>query len=74
MTPGRRDRPDRHPARTWLIRFGVALAAIAGVYLAGGVLGLFPLESTAIAWNNVRLIAGAAIFGCLMAAVGYGNE
>ncbi len=64
----------RHPARTWLIRCGITVATISGGYLLGGMLGIFPLEPTATAWNNVRIISGAAIAGCLMAAVGYGNE
>ena len=64
----------RHPARTWMIRVGMILIAISVPYLAMGVLGWFPLEVKVITWNNVRFIAGAAIVGCLLAAVGYGNE
>ncbi|MEJ2384698.1 MAG: hypothetical protein P8Y54_09905 [Xanthomonadales bacterium] len=64
----------RHPARTWLIRCGITLAAVSGAYLLGGMLGVVPMESTAMAWNNIRIVSGAAIAGCLMAAVGYGNE
>jgi len=39
-----------------------------------GLVGLVPLELETIAWNNIRIISGAAIAGCLMAAVGYGDE
>jgi hypothetical protein len=39
-----------------------------------GMIGIMPLEPVEIAWNNVRIVAGATIAGCLMAAVGYGDE
>lgn len=44
------------------------------VYLICGLLGWLPLELEIIAWNNVRIISGAAILGCLMAAIGFGDE
>jgi hypothetical protein len=65
---------ERHPARTWLIRAGSFIAAVSGVYLLCGIAGLVPLETEEIVWNNLRLVAGASILGCLIAAVGYGNE
>ena len=65
---------NRHPLQTFLIVPGIALLALAGGYLVGGLLGLFPLETDRVAWNNVRIISGGAILGCLMAAVGYANE
>lgn len=60
--------------RTWMIRTGIALIAISGPLLILGVVGWLPLETETVAWNNVRVIAGASILGCLLAAVGYGNE
>jgi hypothetical protein len=57
-----------------MIRAGIALTAVSGSYLVFGVLGWLPFGTDAIAWNNVRIVAGAAILGCLLAAVGYGNE
>jgi hypothetical protein len=57
-----------------MIRAGITLIAISGPYLIFGLLGWIPLETESITWNNLRLIAGASIFGCLLAAVGYGNE
>jgi hypothetical protein len=57
-----------------MIRLGITLFAVAGVYLLGGVLGALPLAAEPLAWNNLRMVAGAAILGCLVAAVGYGNE
>ena len=65
---------DRHPARTWMVRSGIALIAVSGSYLVCGTLGWLPLEPEAMAWNNIRIISGIAILGCLLAAVGYGNE
>jgi hypothetical protein len=65
---------SRHPARTWLIRSGIIIIAVSGTYLLCGIAGLVPLETEVIAWNNLRLVAGASILGCLIAAVGYGNE
>ena len=64
----------RHPARTWMIRVGMTLIAISGPYLVLGVLGWVPMETELVTWNNMRFIAGASIFGCLLTAVGYGNE
>ena len=65
---------NRHPARTWMIRVGIALIASSGAYLLGAMAGLLPLELEAVTWNNIRIISGATILGCLLAAVGYGNE
>jgi hypothetical protein len=70
----RRAGKERHPVRTWLIRCGVALIVIGSIALLAGLAGLFPLEMEKPAWNNIRIVAGSAILGCLMAAVGYGNE
>jgi hypothetical protein len=52
----------------------VALIVIGSIALLAGLAGLFPLEMEKPAWNNIRIVAGSAILGCLMAAVGYGNE
>ena len=65
---------DRHPARTWMVRAGIALITLSGSYLLAGMSGLLPLELEAVTWNNIRVITGAMILGCLLAAVGYGNE
>ena len=57
-----------------MIRVGIALIAVSGTYLLGGLAGFLPLEMATITWNNIRIISGAMILGCLIAAVGYGNE
>ena len=74
MIRWRRKGKERHPARTWMVRFGIALIAASGSYLVGGLFGLLPLEMEAVVWNNIRIVSGAMILGCLIAAVGYGNE
>jgi uncharacterized phage infection (PIP) family protein YhgE len=67
-------RSRRHPLRNLLIGCGIILIAVAGIYLVAGLFGLIPLELEEIKWNNIRIISGVAILGCLMAAIGYGNE
>lgn len=39
-----------------------------------GLTGLAPMELESMSWNNIRIISGLAVFGCLMAAVGYSDE
>jgi hypothetical protein len=63
-----------HPFRTFMIRFGIALAAVSGLYAIGGMAGLVPLSTDSLAWNNIRIVSGLTIVGCMMAAIGYGNE
>lgn len=74
MIRWRRKGKNRHPARTWMVRVGIALITTSGTYLLGGLTGLLPLELEAVTWNNIRIVSGAMILGCLVAAVGYGNE
>jgi len=66
--------PARAPLRDWIIRAGIALLVAGSLYLTFGLLGWFPLELETIAWNNIRIVSGVAIAGCLMAAFGYGDE
>lgn len=63
-----------HPFRTFMIRFGIALAAASGLYAVSGMAGIVPLSTETLAWNNLRIVSGLTIVGCMMAAVGYGNE
>jgi len=65
---------ERKPLRNWLIRTGVTMLVTGSFYLAFGLLGFVPLELESIAWNNIRIVSGVAIVGCLLAAVGYGDE
>ena len=69
--PGRQ---RRHPLRTAMIRCGIGLTIVSGAYLGLGLLGYTPLEMVEVQWNNIRVIAGASIVGCLLAAMGYGEE
>ena len=64
----------RAPLRTGLIRAGIALLLAGVFYLAMGLSGVLPLELETIAWNNIRIVSGVAIAGCLLAAIGYGDE
>ena len=66
--------PARAPLSDWIIRAGIALLVAGSLYLTFGLLGWFPLELETIAWNNIRIVSGVAIAGCLMAAFGYGDE
>jgi hypothetical protein len=68
------DSTSRHPFRTFLIRAGISLAVIGGCYLLAGLAGIAPMTLEILGWNNIRIVSGLAIFGCLMAAVGYGDE
>lgn len=64
----------RPRTRTVLIRVGATLLVLGCGYLLAALAGLAPLATESLAWNNIRVVAGAAIAGCLMCAVGYGNE
>ena len=65
---------NRHSVRTWMIRAGLVLIAVSGTLLALGIVGVLRFSPEVTAWNNIRILSGCAIFGCLLAAVGYGNE
>lgn len=64
----------RHPFRSALIAFGIILLASSATYLVAGFAGWVPLEMERVTWNNIRVVSGLSILGCLAAAVGYGNE
>ena len=66
--------PARAPLRTAVIRVGIMLLLLSSLYLICGLLGWVPLELEVIAWNNIRIVSGVAISGCLMAAIGFGDE
>jgi hypothetical protein len=57
-----------------MVRCGIALAAMSGLYAVSGMAGLVPLSTETLAWNNIRIVSGLTIVGCMAAAVGYGNE
>ena len=67
-------KPARAPLRTVVIRMGILLLLVGSVYLVCGLFGWLPLELETVAWNNIRIVSGVAIFGCLMAAIGFGDE
>jgi len=57
-----------------MVRVGITLLVTGSVYLCCGLLGWLPLQLEVIAWNNIRIVSGVAIAGCLMAAFGFGDE
>lgn len=60
--------------RNWVIRTGITLLVAGTSYLALGLLDMVPLQLETLAWNNIRIVSGVAIAGCLLAAFGYGDE
>jgi len=64
----------RHQFRTFLIRGGILLAVTSGAYLLAGIAGIAPITLETLGWNNIRIVSGFTILGCLMAAIGYGDE
>lgn len=74
MNENRKPDMTRHPLRTALIFAGIAMLLASGSYLIAGLVGLVPLQAEVVSWNNIRIVSGFSILGCLMAAVGYGNE
>jgi len=76
MGPGKymSKKPARAPLRTAVIQVGITLLLVSSLYLGCGLLGWVPLELELIAWNNIRIVSGVAISGCLMAAIGFGDE
>ena len=66
--------PARAPLRTAVIRVGIMLLLVSSIYLVCGLLGWLPLELEIVVWNNIRIVSGVAISGCLMAAIGFGDE
>ena len=68
------NKPARSPLRTAVIRVGIILLLVGSLYLICGLLGWLPLELEVVAWNNIRIVSGVAISGCLMAAIGFGDE
>ena len=74
MKWSRETRISGHPIRTAMVRAGIVLAAVSGLYLALGILSVVELQLEDLSWNNIRIVAGCCVAGCLMAAVGFGNR
>jgi len=59
-------------ARKILIIFGILLLVVSGAFLIGSLLGIVSMESLAIGQQSgLRTLAGGAVVGCLLAAIGY---
>lgn len=68
------NKTTRRPLRGAMIRIGVTMLVVSSAYLICGLLGWVSLELEKVAWNNIRIVSGVAIGGCLLAAIGYGDE
>ena len=55
-------------------RFGVVLILFGSSYICLGLLGVVPLELTGVSISNIRIPAGIAIVGCLIAAFSTKNR
>ena len=55
-------------------RFGVILILFGSSYICLGLLGIVPLELTGVGVSNIRIPAGIAIVGCLIAAFSTKNR
>ena len=55
-------------------RFGVILILFGSSYICLGLLGIVPLELTGVSISNIRIPAGIAIVGCLIAAFSTKNR
>ncbi len=61
--------------RTWLIRIGLVLLVPSLGLFSLGLAGLIDAERFALGQGSgLRVIAGFAVLGCLLAAVGYWDE
>ncbi|NIV17441.1 MAG: hypothetical protein GWN47_03310 [Woeseiaceae bacterium] len=59
-------------ARKTLVILGILLLAVSVVFLIGSFLGIVSMESLAIGQQSgLRTLAGGAVVGCLLAAIGY---
>ena len=59
-------------ARKILVILGILLLVVSGVFLVGSLLGIVSMESLAIGQQSgLRTLAGVAVVGCLLAAIGY---
>ena len=54
---------------------GLFLVVLAVLFFIGSLFGVFDLESFIFAGHSgLRTLAGAAVAGCLLAAIGYWDE
>ena len=57
--------------RKALVILGILLLAASGVLLVGSLLGIVSMESLAVGQQSgLRTLAGGAVAGCLLAAIG----
>lgn len=62
-------------ARKILVILGILLLVVSGVFLIGSLLGIVSMELLAVGQQSgVRTLAGGAVVGCLLAAIGYWDQ
>lgn len=58
--------------RKALVILGILILVVSVVFLVGSLLGIFSIESLALGQQSgLRTLAGGAVAGCLLAAIGY---
>ncbi len=62
---------SRGAIRRAMVFAGILLIVSATIWLIGGVAGMLPIEGVVVAGHSgLRAIAGLAVVGCLLAAIG----
>lgn len=61
--------------RKSFVGVGFACLLVAAVLFVGSLVGLFAIDSLAVfGQSGLRTLAGIAVAGCLLAAIGYWDE
>ena len=69
------DLKNLEDARRILVIIGILLLTVSVVLLVGSLLGLVSMESLAVGQQSgLRTLAGVAVVGCLLAAIGYWDQ
>ena len=69
------DLKNLEDARRILVIIGILLLTVSVVFLVGSLLGLVSMESLAVGQQSgLRTLAGVAVVGCLLAAIGYWDQ
>lgn len=62
-------------SRKTLVIVGIIMLAVSGVFLVGSLFGIVSMQSLAIGQQSgLRTLAGGAVVGCLLAAIGYWDQ
>jgi len=62
-------------SRKTLVIVGIIMLAVSGAFLVGSLFGIVSMQSLAIGQQSgLRTLAGGAVVGCLLAAIGYWDQ